>query len=164
MFAWASLGMVLISTFTFVLGTFPGKTLLPHFNPRYETTFPEFQKEEETGQPPPYPEAVLVMDVVGSNPVGTFSPLSWFFSIKGGQHWFANIKMCNISENGAVLFFLVEYCIRFPSSTSNLNKSSKFSQYSFNLIYMTNFIKGSSALRGSFGFSSSRWTWLTSAQ
>ena len=48
MFAWASLGMVLISTFTFVLGTFP-----------------EFQKEEDTGQPPPYPEAVLVMEVVG---------------------------------------------------------------------------------------------------
>jgi len=66
MFAWASLGMVLISTFTFVLGTFP-----------------EFQKEEETGQPPPYPEAVLIMDVV---------------------------------ENGAVLFFLVEYCIRFICS------------------------------------------------
>ena len=37
------------------------------FNPHYETTFAEFQKEEETGQPPPYPEAVLVMDVVGSN-------------------------------------------------------------------------------------------------
>ena len=48
MFAWASLAMVLISTFTFVLGTFP-----------------EFQKEEETGQPPPYPEAVFVMEVVG---------------------------------------------------------------------------------------------------
>ena len=48
MFAWASLGMVLVSTFTFVLGTFP-----------------EFQKEEETGQPPPYPEAVIVMDFVG---------------------------------------------------------------------------------------------------
>ena len=30
------------------------------------STFAEFQKEEETGQPPPYPEAVLVMDVVGS--------------------------------------------------------------------------------------------------
>ena len=43
-----SLGVVLVSTFTFVLGTFP-----------------EFQKEEDTGQPPPYPEAVLVMDVVG---------------------------------------------------------------------------------------------------
>ena len=47
-FAWVSLGVVLVSTFTFVLGTFP-----------------EFQKEEDTGQPPPYPEAVLVMDVVG---------------------------------------------------------------------------------------------------
>ena len=43
-----SLGVVLVSTFTFALGTFP-----------------EFQKEEDTGQPPPYPEAVLVMDVVG---------------------------------------------------------------------------------------------------
>ena len=40
----------MVSTFTFVLGTFP-----------------EFQKEEDTGQPPPYPEAVLVMDVVGMN-------------------------------------------------------------------------------------------------
>ena len=30
MFAWASLGMVLISTFTFVLGTFPGSK---HFTP-----------------------------------------------------------------------------------------------------------------------------------
>ena len=49
-FAWISLGVVLISTFTFVLGTFP-----------------EFQKEEDTGQPPPYPEAVLVMDIVGRN-------------------------------------------------------------------------------------------------
>ena len=49
MFAWASLGVVLISTFTFVLGTFP-----------------EFQKEADTGQPPPYPEAVMVMDIVGS--------------------------------------------------------------------------------------------------
>ena len=48
MFAWVSLGVVLVSTFTFVLGTFP-----------------EFQKEEDTGQPPPYPEAVLVMEVVG---------------------------------------------------------------------------------------------------
>ena len=48
MFAWISLGVVLVSTFTFVLGTFP-----------------EFQKEEDTGQPPPYPEAVLVMEVVG---------------------------------------------------------------------------------------------------
>ena len=49
MFAWISLGVVLVSTFTFVLGTFP-----------------EFQKEEDTGQPPPYPEAVLVMEVVGN--------------------------------------------------------------------------------------------------
>ena len=49
-FAWVSLGVVLVSTFTFVLGTFP-----------------EFQKEEDTGQPPPYPEAVLVMDIVGRN-------------------------------------------------------------------------------------------------
>ena len=48
MFAWISLGVVLVSTFTFVLGTFP-----------------EFQKEEDTGQPPPYPQAVLVMEVVG---------------------------------------------------------------------------------------------------
>ena len=49
MFAWASLGVVLVSTFTFVLGTFP-----------------EFQKEADTGQPPPYPEAVMVMDIVGT--------------------------------------------------------------------------------------------------
>ena len=41
------------------------------------------------------------------------------------------------SENGAVLFFLVEYCTRFPSSTSNLNNSSKLSQYSFKLIKVT---------------------------
>ena len=38
----------MVSTFTFVLGTFP-----------------EFQKEADTGQPPPYPEAVMVMDIVG---------------------------------------------------------------------------------------------------
>ena len=50
MFAWISLGVVLVSTFTFVLGTFP-----------------EFQKEEDTGQPPPYPEAVLVMEAVGKS-------------------------------------------------------------------------------------------------
>ena len=48
MFAWSSLGVVLLSTFTFVLGTFP-----------------EFQGEDETGQPPPYPEAVLAMEIVG---------------------------------------------------------------------------------------------------
>ena len=28
----------------------------------------------------------------------------------------ASINMCNISENGAVLFFLVEYCIRLNKS------------------------------------------------
>ena len=55
MFAWVSLGVVLVSTFTFVLGTFP-----------------EFQKEEDTGQPPPYPEAVLVMEVVGMFLPGRF--------------------------------------------------------------------------------------------
>ena len=76
------------------------------------------------------------MDVVGSNPVGTFSPLSWFFSIKGGQHWFANIKMCNISENGAVLFFLVEYCIRFLWATSNLT-SRFFSKFSRSNLFVT---------------------------
>ncbi|XP_023328465.1 potassium voltage-gated channel subfamily B member 2 isoform X2 [Eurytemora carolleeae] len=66
MFAWSSLGVVLLSTFTFVLGTFP-----------------EFQGEEETGQPPPYPEAVLAMEVV---------------------------------ENCAVLFFVMEYIVRFVCS------------------------------------------------
>jgi len=66
MFAWSSLGVVLLSTFTFVLGTFP-----------------EFQQEEETGQPPPYPQAVLAMEVV---------------------------------ENCAVLFFVIEYIVRFICS------------------------------------------------
>ena len=65
-FAWASLGMVLVSTFTFILGTLP-----------------EFQKESETGKQPPYPEAVLVMETV---------------------------------ENIVVLFFFVEYCVRFICS------------------------------------------------
>ena len=74
MFAWASLGMVLISTFTFVLGTFPGEksSRLPIAVTLTLSTFAEFQKEEETGQPPPYPEAVLVMDVVGSSPGSIF--------------------------------------------------------------------------------------------
>ena len=52
-------------------------TFYPHFNPHYviasETMFAEFQKEEETGQPSPYPEAVLVMDIFGSNFVATFN-------------------------------------------------------------------------------------------
>ena len=36
MFAWASLGMVLISTFTFVLGTFPGNTSQKKDSPHYQ--------------------------------------------------------------------------------------------------------------------------------
>lgn len=64
MFAWVSLGVVLVSTFTFVLGTFP-----------------EFQKEEDTGQPPPYPEAVLVMEVVGMFTLTVFTyALCWVLS------------------------------------------------------------------------------------
>ena len=66
MFAWASLGMVLLSTFTFVLDTLPGKSQSP-FPPSLRDLLAEFQKEEETGRPPPYPEAVLVMDVAGLN-------------------------------------------------------------------------------------------------
>ena len=66
--------------------------------------FAEFQKEEETGQPPPYPEAVLIMDVVGSS-------LTFCKMINCSC-----FQLFTISENGAVLFFLVEYCIRLNKS------------------------------------------------
>lgn len=53
--AFTSLGVVLISTMTFVLGTFP-----------------EFQPESESGVPEEYPEAVQVMAVVDNIAVGFF--------------------------------------------------------------------------------------------
>ena len=45
--AFTSLGVVLISTLTFVLGTFP-----------------EFQSEDERNEPPEYPEAVYAMKII----------------------------------------------------------------------------------------------------
>ena len=53
--AFTSLGVVLISTMTFVLGTFP-----------------EFQPESESGVPEEYPEAVMVMGVVDNIAVAFF--------------------------------------------------------------------------------------------
>ena len=53
--AFTSLAVVLISTLTFVLGTFP-----------------EFQPEEESGQPEIYPEAVAVMEIIDNIAVGFF--------------------------------------------------------------------------------------------
>jgi hypothetical protein len=45
--AFTSLSVVIISTMTFILGTFP-----------------EFQSEEETGHQPEYQEAVLAMHII----------------------------------------------------------------------------------------------------
>ncbi len=53
--AFTSLGVVLISTLTFVLGTFP-----------------EFQTEEESGVPEQFPIAVLVMSIIDNIAVGFF--------------------------------------------------------------------------------------------
>ena len=53
--AFTSLGVVLISTLTFVLGTFP-----------------EFQSEAESGTPAEYPQAVMVMSVIDNIAVGFF--------------------------------------------------------------------------------------------
>ena len=53
--AFTSLGVVLISTLTFVLGTFP-----------------EFQSEEERNEPPEYPEAVYAMKIIDNILVGFF--------------------------------------------------------------------------------------------
>ena len=53
--AFTSLGVVLISTMTFVLGTFP-----------------EFQTKEETGLEPEYPWMVMIMSVIDNIAVGFF--------------------------------------------------------------------------------------------
>ena len=53
--AFTSLGVVLISTLTFVLGTFP-----------------EFQSEDERNAPPEYPEAVYAMKIIDNILVGFF--------------------------------------------------------------------------------------------
>lgn len=53
--AFTSLGVVIISTLTFVLGTFP-----------------EFQPESESGVPEEYPEAVYVMGIIDNLAVGFF--------------------------------------------------------------------------------------------
>lgn len=53
--AFTSLGVVLISTLTFVLGTFP-----------------EFQTEDESGIPEEFPQAVMVMSVIDNIAVGFF--------------------------------------------------------------------------------------------
>lgn len=53
--AFTSLGVVLISTMTFVLGTFP-----------------EFQPEEETGMPTEFPVVMTIMDMVDNIAVGFF--------------------------------------------------------------------------------------------
>ena len=63
-----SLGVVLVSTFTFVLGTFPEfqKVNIIKYYFKYFSIAPSDLQEEDTGQPPPYPEAVVVMDIVGN--------------------------------------------------------------------------------------------------
>ena len=53
--AFTSLGVVLVSTLTFVLGTFP-----------------EFQSFEESGTPEEYPEAVAAMSMIDNVLVGFF--------------------------------------------------------------------------------------------
>ena len=53
--AFTSLGVVLVSTLTFVLGTFP-----------------EFQSFEESGSPEEYPEAVAAMSMIDNVLVGFF--------------------------------------------------------------------------------------------
>ena len=53
--AFTSLGVVLVSTLTFVLGTFP-----------------EFQSFEESGTPEEYPEAVFAMAMIDNVLVGFF--------------------------------------------------------------------------------------------
>ena len=63
-----SLGVVLVSTFTFVLGTFPEfqkVNIMNYYYSKYLLIPPSDLQEEDTGQPPPYPEAVVVMDIVG---------------------------------------------------------------------------------------------------
>ena len=53
--AFTSLSVVIISTMTFILGTFP-----------------EFQSEEESGHDPEYPEAVVAMHIIDNITVGFF--------------------------------------------------------------------------------------------
>ena len=53
--AFTSLGVVLVSTLTFVLGTFP-----------------EFQSEEESGLPEEFPQAVFAMEIIDNILVGFF--------------------------------------------------------------------------------------------
>ena len=53
--AFTSLGVVLVSTLTFVLGTFP-----------------EFQSFAESGTPEEYPEAVAAMSMIDNVLVGFF--------------------------------------------------------------------------------------------
>ncbi len=53
--AFTSLGVVLVSTLTFVLGTFP-----------------EFQPESESGVPPEYPVAVAIMEKIDNVAVAFF--------------------------------------------------------------------------------------------
>ena len=53
--AFTSLGVVLISTLTFILGTFP-----------------EFQPMEESGVPSEYPQAVMIMEVIDNIAVAFF--------------------------------------------------------------------------------------------
>ena len=53
--AFTSLSVVILSTMTFILGTFP-----------------EVQSEEESGHDPEYPEAVVAMHIIDNITVGFF--------------------------------------------------------------------------------------------
>ena len=92
--AFTSLGVVLISTLTFVLGTFP-----------------EFQSYEESGTPEEYPEAVLAMEMIDNVLVG-------FFVIEYVVRFFFSAKNAFLSKGFAV-YLLLKTCA-VESYTNNI--------------------------------------------
>ena len=88
-----SLGVVLVSTFTFVLGTFPEfqKVNIIGFNFKYLLIPPSDLQEEDTGQPPPYPEAVIVMDIVGNALVNAGCRIFVVFPLQIGRNYIQDL-------------------------------------------------------------------------
>ena len=89
-----SLGVVLVSTFTFVLGTFPEfqkVNVMNYYYSKYLLIPPSDLQEEDTGQPPPYPEAVVVMDIVGNALVNAGCRIFVVFPLQIGRNYIQDL-------------------------------------------------------------------------
>ena len=89
-----SLGVVLVSTFTFVLGTFPEfqkVNIIQYYYLKYFSIPTSDLQEEDTGQPPPYPEAVVVMDIVGNQLMYAGSMVFVVFSLQIGRNYIQDL-------------------------------------------------------------------------